>query len=210
MNDTTLVSQEPAGDELLPGVVSTPFALVITADLRFNDWRRLGEQLEAINERSSWALGDWRVHGDRFSAEYEDALKAIDAASQTVFRCAWVCRAFSAERRRKGLSFSHHAQVASLGAGEQDLWLDEAERQGWSARELADRVSQRRISGVRPPSLSLRPVGDVVVRFQARAEALGVEPKELALEVLSLASQLDDPVAALEAAGARRLIEAAA
>lgn len=199
------------GDELAPGVVSTPTALAITAELRFNDWRRLGEQLQRVLERSSWAIGDWRAYGDRFSAEYGEALDAIDTSSQTVFRCAWVCRAFSAERRRPGLSFNHHQTVAGLSEGEQELWLNEAERQGWKTRELTERIAQRRITGPRPPSLSVRAVGDLVGRYEALGSALGVEARDLALTVLELASQLDDPVATLEAAGAHLpAIEAAA
>lgn len=208
----TALEHEPriAGDELQPGVVSTPMALEITSELRFNDWKRLGEQLAAVSERALWALGDWRAYGDRFEADYADALAAIDRASETARRAGWVARAFSVERRRPGLHFSHHQHVASLSEAEQDVWLNEAERQGWNTAELRDRLAKRRIAGPRPPALSLRPVGDVVVRFEARAAALGVPARSLALEVLELASQLDDPVGALEAAGAKREIEAAA
>lgn len=205
MTELAMVVQ---GDELQPGVVSTPVSLEITADLGFNDWKRLGDQLESVSERALWNLGDWRAYGDRFESEYADGLAAIDRASETKRRAGWVARAFGAERRRLGLHFTHHEKVAALSEAEQDVWLNEAERQGWSTRELTDRLTDRRLTGTRPPALSLRPVGDVVVRFQARAAALGVDPKDLALEVLSLASQLDDPVAALEAAGARREIEA--
>lgn len=62
---------------------------------------------------------------------------------------------------------------------------------------------------MRPVALSVRATGDVVGRFEARALALGVPAKELALEVLELASQLPDPVRVLEAAGAHRTLGAA-
>lgn len=188
------------------GTVSTANLLELPADLPFAEWRRVGERLLSTEDRLSWTLGDWRVHGDRFSGEYGDALQALDLASPTAFRCAWVCRAFPGERRRLALTFKHHQVVAAKSDGEQDLWLNEAERHGWSARELEERVAQKRISGDRPAALSLRAIGPMVERFESRAEALGVPARELALEVLELASQLDDPVAALEAAGARRLV----
>lgn len=192
-----------AVDELMPGVVSTPTALVISVDLRFNEWSRLLDTIEQVHERACWALGDARRYADeRFDVEYADALEARDIRKPTSARCAWVARTFPEERRRDGLTFSHHEKVAALGEPEQELWLNEAERQGWSVRELADRLVSRRLTGARPHALQPRLIGDVVVRLEQRAAALGVKPRDLALEVLELASRLPDPVAALKAAGA--------
>lgn len=194
--------------EVLPGVVSTATALEIAEGMRFNEWQRLGERLVATSERAFWSIGDWRVYGDRFSAGYADALRKIDLKSQTVYRCAWVCRSVRADRRRSGLSFRHHLLVARLSEAEQEAWLNEAERHGWGTRELEERLAERRLTGARPAALSVRATGDLVSRFEARAAALGVPAKQLALAVLDLASQLDDPLGALEAAGASRALAA--
>lgn len=203
----------PAGDELVPGVVSHAQALEITVELRFNEWRRIGEQFVGVHERATWNLGDWRVYGDRYEGEYDDALVLIDRTNRHVRECAQVSRTFPPGERSPGLTWAHHHHVMVVRDHRDRMrWLSSAERGGWSARELADRIAEGRRTGARPPALQLRPVGDVVERFELRAAAMGRPVRELALEVLELASQLDDPVAALEAAGAKRLelVEAAA
>lgn len=200
-----------AGDELAPGIVSHPTSLEITRELRFNEWRRVGEQLLGVNERAAWAIGDWRVYGDRFEGDYADGLDVIDRSSRHVRECAQVSRTFPPGERSPLLSWYHHYALLGIRDHRERLrWLSSAERGGWSGRELVDRLSEGRPTGARPRALQLRPVGDVVERFEQRAATLGRPVRELALEVLELASQLDDPVAALEAAGARRALEAAA
>src|SRR3954454_10655154 len=47
-------------------------------------------------------------------------------------------------RRRDGLSFQHHAEVAPLAEAEQDLWLDRAERHHWSRNRLRREIAARR------------------------------------------------------------------
>ena len=204
---------ERVGDELEPGVVSHATSLEITRELRFNEWRRIGEQLSGVNERAAWALGDWRVYGDRFETEYADGLAQVDRTDRSIRQHAQVARVFAPHERSETLSWWHHYVLATSvrDHGERLSWLSAAERGGWSGRELEDRLKGGRqaLSGRRPPALQLRPVGDVVERFERRAAAMGRPVRELALEVLELASQLDDPVAALEAAGARRELEAA-
>lgn len=221
MTEVALRPVAADADELLPGVVSTPMALEITADLSFNDWKRLGEQLGAVNDRALWAAGDWRAYGEKFAADYGEGLAAIDRHDRRAFEARAVSIAYpptpSGEEREvgqrmPGVSWTLHERIlrSVKDPSARETWLNEVKRHGWHKAELEDRLSRGAIGGARPPALSLRPVGDVVTRFQARAEALGVEPKELALEVLSLASQLDDPVGVLEAAGAKRELEAAA
>jgi hypothetical protein len=143
-------------------------------------------------------------------------LAAIERSTETLRMYAWVARRFPPPRRRKwqqtGLSFTCFALVTAMeDAAEQDRWLDEAAAQGWTIAEMRDRLALRRKSGTRPPSLTVRAVGDLVGRCVARADALGMEPRDLALRVLDLAFSLDDPVGVLEeASGRQRTLEAPA
>lgn len=202
------------GQEISPGVVSMGNALVFEQEIGFNDWRRLGERIVMTQDRAAWAIGDWRVYGDRWDHQGDggkpDALAAIDRADRTLREYAQVARLFPSGERSPKLSWMHHQVVVGVKDHRERLrWLSEAERHGWSTRELGDRLGEGRIAGSRPAALSVRATGDVVGRFEARALALGVPAKELALEVLELASQLPDPVRVLEAAGAHRTLGAA-
>jgi N6-adenosine-specific RNA methylase IME4 len=43
-------------------------------------------------------------------------------------------------RRRESVSFTHHGEVVGLAPSEQDAWLERAETEGWSARELRQNI----------------------------------------------------------------------
>lgn len=64
----------------------------------------------------------------------------------------WVARNFAASRRRDRLSFQHHAELASLPEHEQDCWLEQSRRFGWSRNELRRQVLTRRVIGAPPAS----------------------------------------------------------
>lgn len=220
MTEVALRPVAADAEELVPGVFSRPQSLEITVELSFNEWRQIGRQLGSVAERATWALGDWRAYGDRFADDYSDGLAKIDRDDRRAFEARAVSLAFppapedplarQVGQRMPGVPWTLHERIlrSVKDAAARETWLNEVKRHGWHKAELEDRLSRGALTGVRPPALSLRPVGDVVVRFEQRAAALGVQPRELALEVLELASQLEDPVGALEAAGARRQIEA--
>jgi hypothetical protein len=68
---------------------------------------------------------------------------------------ASVAGRFEVSRRRGGLSFSHHAEVAGLPAEEQELWLDRAEVARLSVRSLRSELRRARRRGTRA-ALGLR------------------------------------------------------
>lgn len=203
------------------GTRSSEMLLELPAGLSFSEWKRVGEMLAATAERVAWSVGDWRAYGDRFRDEHSEGLAAVDRRDRRAFEAAAVSRAYPGtpegeERqvgeRMPGVSWYHHERIlrSVKVAAARETWLNEVLRHGWPVRELEDRLVEGRISGPRPLALSVRATGPVVERFGRRAEALGVPARDLALEVLELASQLDDPVGVLEAAGATRAIGAAA
>ena len=57
--------------------------------------------------------------------DWENVVLQLDY--QTLRNYAWVARRFPAGRRRAGVSFAHHAEVARLPEPEQDYWLRRAE-----------------------------------------------------------------------------------
>jgi hypothetical protein len=121
--------------------------LELSASMSFDEWAGVGYRIARIHSGTAWALGDWLLFGEqRFGERYRSALEATGLGYQTLRNYAWVARCFAPSRRRELLSFQHHAEVASLPAVEQDLWLHRAEAQGWSRNELRRRVSARRIA----------------------------------------------------------------
>jgi hypothetical protein len=142
-----LLRQTPgAGWRPLPGTAfakQTSFSLPPATPLQ--EWSRIGRQLNALSASSAWWLGDWLIYGQ---AEYPDRYKqAVEQTAldyQTLRNYAWVARRYTVTRRRADLSFQHHAELASMTPPDQDLWLDRAEKFGWSRNELRNRVRASR------------------------------------------------------------------
>ena len=115
----------------------TEVGLRIPASLSFEEWERAGYQLSRIVNSSLWCLGDWLVYGKKtYTDRYMRAIRTAGLRYQTLRNYAWVSRRFEWHRRRQQLTFQHHAEVASMPVEKQEMWLDEAERQTWTTKQL--------------------------------------------------------------------------
>ncbi|MFD8546313.1 LmbU family transcriptional regulator [Streptomyces sp. NPDC059649] len=149
-------------------VLTTKVGLQLPTGLTYENWERAGRQLSGIVNSSSWWLGDWLVYGkDHYEDRYERAAHALGLRYQTLRNYAWVSRRFSMHRRRGELSFQHHAEVASLPVEEQEHWLDKAEQNEWSTKQL--RNSMRLAQGT----------GDEVQQQGERTQQLAVPTTRL-------------------------------
>jgi hypothetical protein len=111
--------------------------LIFPSSLPFETWLRLGGQIHLINDSSAWWLGDWLVYGQkRYPNRYQRAAENSALDYKTLRNYAWVARKVPYPRRRKDLSFAHHAEVAAVLEKEQDFWLEQAEEHGWSRTHL--------------------------------------------------------------------------
>jgi hypothetical protein len=117
-----------------------------------------GRWLGAIGRASAWWIGDWIRYGSaRYGDKYAPASHLTGYDVQSLMNMAYVSGRFEVSRRRPGLSFSHHAELAGLSPEDQELWLDRVEAGGLSVRALrvelrkARRRSAARLSaGERP------------------------------------------------------------
>jgi len=137
----------PADVVVMPGR-----GLQLPRQLSFDRWLSVGRRLSEIYSSSAWCLGDWLVYGEAaFEGRYREAIEQTALDYQTLRNYAWVVRRFCLSRRRDGLSFGHHAEVAALPEVEQDFWLGKAEELGWPVkrlrREVRASLSERSASG---------------------------------------------------------------
>ncbi|MBP2473501.1 hypothetical protein JOF53_002373 [Crossiella equi] len=134
-------------------------------------WKRLGRQIFIISDASGWWLGDWLIYGQK---QYPDCYKRAIAETaldyQTLRNYAWVARRFHPSRRRARLSFQHHAEVASLPEQEQDTWLAQAERSGWSRNEL-----RRQIKLMRDPGAGAKEITHIQMKLITEQKQLWQE-----------------------------------
>ncbi len=143
---TTSNSHEIRGaEQRREQVLTTKVGLHIPVGLAFEEWENAGRQLSGLLNSSSWWLGDWLVYGKAHYADrYERGIRAAGLQYQTLRNYAWVSRRFDLGRRRSALSFQHHAELASLPVDAQETWLDRAERNQWSTKQLRNAIRSER------------------------------------------------------------------
>jgi hypothetical protein len=130
---------------LRPPATLTTTAWSPCAELAVADWVRQGRWLGALGRGSAWWIGDWLRYGNsRYGERYAAAARVTGYDQHSLRNMAYVAGRFEATRRRAALSFSHHAELAALGAEEQELWLDRAESEALSLRSLRSEIRAAR------------------------------------------------------------------
>ena len=194
----------PSATQALAATRPRRVDLELSADMSFDEWASVGNRIARIHNGAAWALGDWLLFGERrFGERYRSALDATNLGYQTLRNYAWVARCFAPSRRRERLSFQHHAEVASLPAVEQDLWLHRAEAQGWSRNELRRRVSARRIARPAEPSATVVRVEVPSTCAERWREAAAADQQELLEWLCKVADAAADASLRSERPGAR-------
>ncbi|MER5811448.1 LmbU family transcriptional regulator [Streptomyces sp. NPDC002033] len=133
--------------------------MILPQNLPERSWEQIGTDLRELVNSSAWWLADWLIYGEATYGwrRYKEAIERTGLDYQTLRNYAWVARRFDHHRRRDGLSFAHHAEVARLAPPEQDYWLRKAEQQKWSRNEL--RRSVRASLAVQSDTAEVPPAG---------------------------------------------------
>lgn len=191
-----MTNQQPAPRHMtldLPdGVTVHPIGLELPHDLRFNDWRRVGEALEHVGAALQWALGDWLASGERYRREYHQAMQEIDRRYQTLADLKYVSSRVELSRRRESLSHAHHREVASLDPFWQNTWLDDALRQNWTSKELRAEIQAWKNHGKEPAiayvKLQIKADEQRAAAWRAAAQRAGLQTDQWAIATLDQAA----------------------
>jgi len=132
--------------ELLAEVDSTAIAvpgslnatgLELRPGLSVQEWTTVGTALARVDRAYRWWVGDWLNYGDgEYGEMYTEALATTGLEYSSLSNCRLVASAIGVSRRRETLSWSHHLEVVSLDLDEQDEWLERAEANKWTVKEL--------------------------------------------------------------------------
>src|SRR5262245_33616072 len=197
MSDQLAAAREPHVGTSLPhgrGWRSTRTALHLDPGLTFDDWAGLGRRVAIVADSSTWWIGDWLVFGQHFYGNrYRSAAAETGLDYQTLRNYAWVASRFAPSRRRDGLTFVHHAEVASLCEDDQDAWLRRSLVERWSRNELRRRLRAARAEAEGRPlriSIEIRVPPERRERWVEAAAAEGRELGPWIEEALDRAAEL--------------------
>lgn len=111
----------------------------------------------AVNYKSrKWQLGDLFAYGVDHYEELTPEVLSVrigmtgEEAQQTIYNVTFVCRHVKRAQRREDLSFSHHAEVASLKPEEQERWLNVAARDSLSCNRFRALIAGKTSEGKQP------------------------------------------------------------
>lgn len=109
----------------VPGFKLGKKGLEIIGTPKFELWKEAGNLIRQAEGSVHWWIGDWLNYGKR--AYGEQFSQAIDKFKYgTLANDRWVCSRIARPRRREGLSFGHHVNVADFEPEDQDILLDKA------------------------------------------------------------------------------------
>lgn len=118
-------------------------------------WHEVGRRLarsrgqqEMAGSRQMWAVGDWLVAGENvvFPHLKKSSVRGMAAEISTYSRhtlsmAASVARKFEPSMRIDELTWWHHLVVAGQAPADREMWLRRAVDQGWSPRQLRERIT---------------------------------------------------------------------
>ena len=127
VNELVLLNSETGEVQQFSANVTTT-AMSLPEDLSYEHWLECGHGLDRMNRAALWWLGDWWAFGQQRYGVRVEAIKELDWEFQTCVNAGTVSSRIESNRRRLLLSFSHHAEVASLGTDEQEQFLTRWEK----------------------------------------------------------------------------------
>jgi hypothetical protein len=131
------------------------------SDLDLPLWQAVGGSLGRLGRYSHWWMGYWLLYAcGKWGEMYTEAAKITGYDYGSLRNMAYVAQRFDLSRRRDKLSWTHHADVASLEPTEQDYWLDRAVEQRLNMQDLRTELrAAERLGAARSASATPAPKG---------------------------------------------------
>lgn len=167
--------------------LTTNLGLNLPDGLTWDQWQNAGITILNNAAVSQWLIGDWLLYAEQrlaardangkpTSADKARIHRATEKAThlevQTIKQAKVVARAFPPARRRQGVPWSFHREVASCAPDLADELLGQAEEHRWSRERLLDeaRAAKARAAAIdatsEPVPEPTEPAAKVTVTFE--------------------------------------------
>jgi hypothetical protein len=108
-------------------------------------FENIARYLGRLHDTSKWLIADLLLQAEqRFGESAYQIAAATGRSERTLSNWCWVASRIPPSRRRETLPMTQHALVAPLEPNEQNRWLDRAETESWSSRELKAAIEVER------------------------------------------------------------------
>lgn len=115
--------------------------LRLPPDITYEEYEALAAMFGRLKRTTSWLIGDLILYGDAvYGEKYTQAIELTGLAPSTLANYASVCKHIPPSRRRPGVSFSLHYEVAYLEPQDQERWLDMAVEGEWTKERLRQEI----------------------------------------------------------------------
>ena len=142
---TTEVENRTALEQAGATTTLTELRLPASGNLTWEDYERLGSFLGAMSVAMCWWIGDFLVYGEEvFGEEYAQIEASLRLRPQTLANYRSVAKHVPPSRRRAGLSFGVHAELAYLPPRDRDEMLTLANRNDWRREQVRDYMQRKR------------------------------------------------------------------
>lgn len=108
------------------------------------EWATVFSGLKMMEGCVQFWIGDCLKYREQRWGMYEEVAEESGYEQKTLRNIKQVSDSVESSRRRDSLSFSHHAEVASLDEKQQDEFLSKAEANSWSVKELRSAIKQEK------------------------------------------------------------------
>lgn len=130
----------------MPAPDYTPYTmtetqLVLPPDLPYEEWVEIGERFNRVGKSLQWLIGDWLNFGENtYPDMYSQAIELTGYSKQSLQNMKWVASRIHPSHRRESVHWSLHAEVAALPPSEQTYWLECADVERWTKRQMRDAI----------------------------------------------------------------------
>ena len=153
-----------------------PGGIEFKRDLTFEEGQVLFNTLAMIGKNYQWWVGDFCNYCEaHFGDKYSQLVDATQIDYGVARNCAWVAKEFPNIKDRK-IDFSHCREVIRLATEDRTKFLDRAERESMSVRELRQIV----VHAVAPVSPHASPFEEFFEAYATKAKFDAAQRIELA------------------------------
>jgi len=126
-----------------PNLMGLQFDDLVT----YEEWAAIGPKLALLGDWLPWAVGDWLKHGQwAYGEKYSQAASDTGLKEERLMQYQWVAENVETNTRVmfSALHWTHFREVAALPGPQQAEWLQRAQDEGLTTRQLHDCVTVHR------------------------------------------------------------------